>query len=447
MGATASQRYVPPARDAMDALLDEASRPFVSPGVTSTGTAPPATFHDEETLRVQRAPCPSCGDEPRSAPPRIQPGPPDGGPDPGYGTPSGQEPAGRDPAPLEALVAQWRTSVGAAIAPILARYNLSDTTPTAQVTPNAALCDELLAAARRVMTGAPAVFEPETALAPPPRAVGPELSLGLARNPRTGEVVYPDIPPFDAPPVEHGPDFGCLDRGQSPRTVAALDSLENDRKADARIAALPHMDGMDYSRLRVWIDEAAIGRRHRYSCKRGKHTPDFLAQYRKDQDLIHLYPRLESLEPLTDLGISLLFGATDFRAGVILHEIVHRFDHIQEVEPVHMNFDGAICSRTEFRAAYMQAKYYGGTDCDARAMGNIYSRSGVGTPCEGVLLTRSQEQLGAVDDITRCVDLWPFILDAVILAAMLALGGAALFAALLSLFGAPLAMLLLWIFP
>lgn len=153
------------------------------------------------------------------------------------------------------------------------------------------------------------------------------------------------------------------------------------------------------------------------------------------------------MAPLTDLGISLLFGATDFRAGVILHEMVHRFDFVQEVHPVHMNFDGSICSRTEFRAAFMQAKFYGGTDCDARAMGRIDSRSGLGTGCDPDVLIRSQKQLSAVDDITRCVDLWPFILDAVILAATFTLAGAALFASLVSLLGAPLAMFAMWIFP
>lgn len=96
-------------------------------------------------------------------------------------------------------------------------------------------------------------------------------------------------------------------------------------------------------------------------------TGDPLWTIRIGQGLIDLTPRV-------DLG-GIALGPRDLRAGIVLHEHVHRVDYLNNVPDLYFLFADPRhpCSITEYNAAYLQALYYGATECQAGAFALAYA--------------------------------------------------------------------------
>jgi hypothetical protein len=108
-----------------------------------------------------------------------------------------------------------------------------------------------------------------------------------------------------------------------------------------------------------------------------------------------------------NVGAVLYFGFPPRRlwAGVLLHEHVHRVDFLdfeRGGEKMMLFVDGTPrfeVPATEWRAAFVQSKYYGDSDCGANAFANYYAR----TFLEGdTTLTKDANKAMFVVDADNC---------------------------------------------
>jgi hypothetical protein len=307
-----------------------------------------------------------------------------------------------DGASLDAFVEPWLDQVEVAISPILTRAGLSLDARIDLVLSDPDLSAALVDAALVATRSAP---RPPMVEGRASRAAGdelPEVGMDWLKRTRDGTPCYPDIPPYehyhpkcDLPdPQDGGPatPWDCLG---DPDILAALARLESFR----HFTRLPSsFQGLDYaSALRTSIGDGVLDRSVVYSCAR--YFPGSFAAYdRKGDKHIHLPRKLATLSPLGDL-LSLLNGGRDFRAGILLHEHVHRVDDQVFGRSGRKLLSGLTrCPATEYRAGFLQGKYYGANDCTADLIGRTYARS---TECMPVL-SFSQQAIAAFEDLFRC---------------------------------------------
>jgi hypothetical protein len=308
-----------------------------------------------------------------------------------------------DGTPLTDFAAPWITAVTVATAPILARAGLDANATLDEIIADPALCEELVNAATAAVQ-AGSGFAPYQPLYEGLDIELPEFDRSMRMMPlgrtRDGEPCYPRVPGFPdlhprCPPPPDPAEVEPWDCLGDPDISAALTRLESFRHF-GRLPAL--YQGLDYvTALRDSINEGAAARSAVYSCE--NIFPGAFAAYGRGDKLVHLQKPLATLSPLSDL-LSLLNGPRDFRAGIVLHEHVHRVDNITFDRDNQKPFGTLTsCPGTEYRAAYLQGKYYGANDCTADMIGRVYARS---VPACEPRPSSTQQALSAFQDLFRC---------------------------------------------
>ncbi len=81
-------------------------------------------------------------------------------------------------------------------------------------------------------------------------------------------------------------------------------------------------------------------------------------------------------------GVAWLIDPIDFRAGIIVHELVHMIDDIEDLDPGDCGHCGDACRLNEYRAAYIQARFMGISKCGADVFGCAYGRHWADVPSD-----------------------------------------------------------------
>jgi hypothetical protein len=346
----------------------------------------------------------------------------------------------KDGTPLVELAAPWLAAVGAAVGPLLSAAGLTPDTPTREILEDADLVDRLVGAARDAVRSGGFSTGPEL-LAGRDRSVtwavgSAPRALALMRGP--DGPVCPEVPGFpDAGPCSPressgGALAGCLDDHKFEDARERLESLRHVDRLAGRVEGREYTDAL--------IDSIAEGAAHRgaiYECGGG--LPGTYASYDRGDERVHLGHDFFHLGFTGDLA-ALLTGPADFRAGILLHEHVHRVDHQVFRVPLGLgNMAPGRCPKSEHRAALLQMRYWGLGGCLEAAGGRIYARSQ--GACDPDLSGR-QQLLAAIDDLLRCTTVASTLLLGLSVAGAALLGAAGFAAALVPILGANAALLL-----
>jgi hypothetical protein len=134
------------------------------------------------------------------------------------------------------------------------------------------------------------------------------------------------------------------------------------------------------------------------------------------------------------------FGPRDLRAGILLHEHVHRVDDLDYgVLFATSSISGTSCLTTEYNGAYIQAKYWAASDCVSNIAGRAYARNFC-TP----LLTGRQIASATFGDLDGCFSTALGVLGIIATVAALILTPAKVAASLLAALPGEVVILILY---
>ena len=339
--------------------------------------------------------------------------------DPMQGTPPGARVL------LDAL-APYLAPVTEALAPLLSARGLSPAHATLEeVLAIEGFADELLEAASAAMARADFFeFVPvsretlvESTFVAPEVGLPDGWDLHVERGPRhlkldeNGDPCYPDVPAFE----EYWPKCPVPDPPEAPVDVPC-DEDSRFLHADARLRTLRNFERLPedfrgYNYREKLEESVAVSADVLYRCSEHPSSPSTMASWYgpPGPGVIRLYERFLDLETEWDL-LGVLTGPVNFRAGILLHEHVHRIEDPQtgtvsappdrDYHPAGSSGqDACPWSGTEYDAAYLQALYLGASEPIARLVADLYGRK----QCDQI--SCSAKLLAAAGDIVEALAL------------------------------------------